>query len=144
VPVGDAAWREAAEYRSPFKAPFFERIEAYADALRAAARSLVQRGYPLRLAAWDFPSTLTPTMVTRLEFASALARLEREMPLSHAAITRYELRIGARWPRNGEWSRALGCPMQEAKDAAWQGWLAMTNWICDNGSPQDPQTPDRP
>jgi hypothetical protein len=144
VPVGDAAWRERAEYRSPFKAPFFERTEAYADMLKAAARSLVQRGYPLRLAQFDFPSTLTPTMVSRLEFASALARLEREMPLAHAAIIRYELRIGARWPRNVEWCRALGCPMSEAREAAWHGWLAITDWICDNGSPQNPQTPHDP
>jgi hypothetical protein len=137
MPVGDPAWREQAEYRSPFKAPFFERCEAYADALRAAARSLVQRGYPLRLAAWDFPSSLTPTMVSRLEFASALTRLEREMPLAHAAILRYELRIGARWPRNGQWCRALGCPMADAKEAAWQGWLAMTAWICYDGPTEE-------
>lgn len=128
MPIGDRAWRRWARSNRPLHG----ELEAYAEALKGAVCSLVQQGYPLRLAAYDFPQTLTPLMVSRLEFASAFSRLEREMPLSYAAIKHYELRMGAHWPTNGGWCRKLGCSLEEGREAAWRGWRAMAWWCYSN------------
>ncbi|KPJ51429.1 MAG: hypothetical protein AMJ38_00570 [Dehalococcoidia bacterium DG_22] len=98
-------------------------LEAYAEALRSQVRSLVQRGYPLRLCPWHRPNDLAPWLIDRLEvFACALHKLQQDDPLAYHAIRYYDLR---RWPNNGQWCRRLGCSYQEARDAAWRGWLAM-------------------
>lgn len=123
--LGDERWRERAGERSPF----YGNVKAYAAALKKAARVLVQRGGPLRLAQYHFPAELTPTMVSRLELASALGRLERDDRLAYRAITHYELN-GSRWPRNAQCCAALGCSMEDARRAAWRGWCRMAAWIC--------------
>jgi hypothetical protein len=132
--IGSERWRR----RAAFASPFYPDVQAYAAALKKAAQVLVQRGIPLRLCPYDAPSDFTDWLLNRLEFfAFALAKLERKDPLAHAAIVRYELRAGARWPRNGQWCRALGCPMSEAREAAWRGWMAMTDWVSSDGTPQE-------
>jgi len=127
--IGDATWRRRAQYASPF----YGDVEACAAALKKAVRSLVQRGYPLRLAEFHRPSDFHPWLIDRLNlFAIGLSSLHREDPLAYRAIMTYELRAGSRWPKNGQWCAGLGCSMQEAKDAAWRGWRRLAEWICED------------
>jgi len=123
--IGDRAWCDRAVATS---APFYSTPEASADALRSAARLLVKRGHPLRLCERSHAPELSPWMVDRLTFfAVALGRLEQEDPLAHAAIQRYDL--NENWPRSARWCRPLACSFEDAREAAWRGWMKMVGWI---------------
>jgi len=128
--IGDRAWCDRAVVAS---APFYTTPEASANALRGAARLLVERGHPPRLCERHSPQELSPWMIDRLIFfAVALGRLEQDDPLAAAAIQRYDLDDS--WPRGGRWCRALACSFEDARNAAWRGWMKMAGWIRDNGT----------
>ena len=127
--IGDRAWRDRAEAAS---AAFYTTPEALAKALRDAARILVKRGEPFKLCQRHSPADLSPWMVDRLEvFAVALGRLEQEDPLAYATIQRYDLPDA--WPRTARWCQPLACSFDEAREAAWRGWVKMAAVICENG-----------
>ena len=128
--IGDRAWCDRAVAAS---APFYTTPEASADALREAARLLVKRGYPIRFCERHSPQELSPWMVDRLTFfAVALGRLELDDPLAAAAIQRYAL--DANWPRFARWCHPLACSFEDARNAAWRGWMKMAGWVRDNGT----------